>query len=96
MLKKTFAIMLITLSLGIISGQALACGGEASGKHIGNVTHVDPDSNTFTIRDMETASSITFNANDEIIAAAQKARGNVMVNYEEDEEGALVAIGITF
>jgi len=89
-------ITIALLSLALISGQVLACGGEASGKHIGNITHVDPENSTFTIRDMESASPITFIANDEILAAVQKARGSVMVNYEEDEEGSLVAVGVTF
>ena len=81
----------------VLAGNAMACGGEASGKHIGNITAHNSGSNTFTIMDMQSQSPITFRANAEIMAAVQRnPSAQVMVNYEENDEGALQAIGITF
>ena len=96
MVKKSLSILGLVLSLSVASGTALACGGANSGKHIGNVTSVDQSNKTFTIRDMESNRPMTFKANSEIMANIGGANGNVMVNYEEDAEGSLVAVGVTF
>ena len=75
----------------------LACGGMASGKHKGDVVAVDSGAKTFTIRDAETRSPITFSANDEIVSAVAKSNdATVMVNFEETAEGGLRAVGVTF
>lgn len=79
------------------SGTVLACGGEDSGKHIGTVSNVNQGNSTFTIKDMESQKPITFKANEEIMSAlAKKSSGQVMVNYEENDEGGLTAVGVTF
>ncbi|MDX1811442.1 MAG: hypothetical protein R3240_05815 [Gammaproteobacteria bacterium] len=78
------------------SASVFACGGEASGKHIGSMLNVNADKSTFTIRDMETNSAITFNADADIMAEVKNASGRIMVNYEEDDEGSLVATGVAF
>ncbi len=95
MKNKTLIAVMVS---GLLAAPALtfACGGSASGKHMGNVVSVDPAHETFTIQDAETSSPITFNANQEILAGLEKAHGTVMVNYEEDDEGALKAVGVTF
>lgn len=96
MFKKTLFIIALMVTFLAASGSVFACGGANSGKHIGNVTAVNKAGSTFTIRDMESQSAITFKANSEIMSAIGDARGHVMVNYEENDEGALVALGVTF
>lgn len=95
-MNKLFLGAVLGSGLFLAVGSAFACGGAASGKHIGNVTAMDSGSKTFTIQDMESRRAITFNANAEIMAAVQDAKGTVMVNYEENDEGGLVAVGVTF
>ncbi len=94
--KKFISIIFLVVFFGFSATSVFACGGEASGKHIGSMLKVNADNSTFTIRDAETNSPITFNASKEIMAEVQKASGQVMVNYEENDEGALVATGIAF
>lgn len=96
MVKKSLFILGLVITLFAASGAVFACGGANSGKHIGSVTKVDQTGQTFTIRDMESNSPMTFKANNEIMANIGSANGTVMVNYEEDEEGSLVAVGVTF
>lgn len=96
MFKKSLFIVAFTVTLIAASGSVFACGGENSGKHIGNITAVNEAAKTFTIRDMESQNPITFVANSEIMAAVKGAKGNIMVNYEENDDGALVAQGVTF
>ena len=96
MFKKSLFILGLAICLLAASGAVFACGGANSGKHIGSVTSVDKSGSTFTIRDMESNSPMTFKANGEIMANIGGANGTVMVNYEEDEEGSLVAVGVTF
>ena len=94
MKKSVLAVVLAASSL--FAGSVLACGGDGSGQHIGKVMEVNPQAKTFTIQDMETRSPVTFNANDTIIAAVQKRGGAVQVHYEEDDDGALKAVGVNF
>jgi len=95
MSKKLFISGILAIFMGF-SSAVFACGGEASGKHIGSMMKVNASSSTFTIRDMETNSPITFNASSDIMSEVKKASGRVMVNYEENDEGALVATGVAF
>jgi len=76
------------------SGAVLACGGDASGKHFGKVTSVDASKSTFTIRDAETRSPITFQASQAVLNKAKASDGNIMINYEENDSGRLEAVGI--
>ena len=90
-------IIINTLASALILGSSAiwACGGEASGKHIGSVLKVGITS--FTIRDVESNGPITFNATPDIMSEVKGATGGrIMVNYEEDEEGALNATGVVF
>lgn len=97
MTMKTRLLAVVSALMLALSPAVFACGGENSGKHIGMVTAMDASKNTFRIRDMESGSQITFNANAEIMAAIKKnPKGHVMVNYEENDEGALQALGVTF
>lgn len=95
-MKKTVLKWVLSSTVLFAAGGAMACGGAASGKHIGEVTAMNSEGKTFTIRDMESRKAITFQANPEIITAVQENKGTVMVNYEENDEGALVAVGVTF
>jgi hypothetical protein len=96
MLKKHLvSAVLGGLLIGVASG-AMACGGANSGKHIGNITSIDKNKSTFSIKDMESQKTLTFKANNDIMSVLKTASGNVMVNYEEDDEGALKAVGVTF
>ena len=50
----------------------------------------------FNIRDMESNAPITFNASTDIMKQVKKANGQIMVNYEEDDDGSLVATSVAF
>lgn len=94
-MKKLLVIAAASL-LALTSSTVMACGGENSGQHFGKVVSANPGKSTFTILDMETRAPVTFRANDEIIAGVQKISGQaVKVNYEENDEGALNAVGVT-
>jgi len=97
MSKKLLLSAVFAAATVFASGAVFACGGEDSGKHIGTVSNVNPGNNTFTIRDMESSKPITFKANAEIMSAlAKKHSGEIMVNYEENDDGGLTAVGVTF
>lgn len=94
-MKKSMLAAVLSIST-LFAGSVMACGGDGSGQHIGKVMDVNADAMTFTIQDMESRSPITFNADEQIIAAVQKTGGHVQVHYEEDDEGALKAVGVNF
>jgi len=94
--SKRLSITLLATAAIFSSSALFACGGEASGKHIGSMIKVNAAKSTFTIRDAETSSPITFNADADIMGEVKSANGRIMVNYEEDDEGALTAVGVTF
>ena len=96
MLKKSLVICSLASLLLLASSGVFACGGEASGKHIGSVLDVNTSNSTFTIKDAETNSPITFKATANIMNEVSQASGRIMVNYEEDDEGSLNATAIAF
>ncbi|NOY72007.1 MAG: hypothetical protein GXP14_06470 [Gammaproteobacteria bacterium] len=96
MKRKTGLIVGFLFGLLALSNAAIACGGAESGKHIGQVLSMNSSSGTFTIQDAETNKAITFNADADILTNIKGANGRVMVNYEENDEGALVATSIAF
>lgn len=73
-----------------------ACEAAGPSTHVGNITAINAASKSFTIRDAETKSLITFTANSEIMGNIKDAKGSVMVNYEETDDGMLSAVGVTF
>ncbi|MDH5324025.1 MAG: hypothetical protein OEZ68_18845 [Gammaproteobacteria bacterium] len=73
-----------------------ACDAAGPSTHIGNVLSVDAGKKTFTIRDAQSNSPITFAASNEIIDGLKGAKGSVMVNYEDSDDGGLKAVGVTF
>jgi len=79
-----------------VPGTLWACDAAGKQTHIGNITAVDASAKSFTIRDAQTQSLITFAANNEIMSNLKEAKGSIMVNYEEAEDGNLNAVGVTF
>lgn len=78
------------------TGAALACDGMGPSAHMGQLVSVDAASHTFTIRDAQSSNPITFAANEEIINGLKGFAGSLMVNYQESDDGALQAVGVTF
>lgn len=72
-----------------------ACDAAGKSTHIGSLMNVNAEQQTFTIRDAQSRSPITFTANNDIIEGLKDAKGNVMVNYKEEGD-KLTAIGVTF
>ena len=87
---------LFILSVAALPFNAWACDGAGKSTHIGSLMSVNAADKTFTIRDAQLNSPITFVASGEIIQALNDAKGSIMVNYEEQENGKLTAVGVTF
>ena len=93
--RNTIAIALFTASL-FASGATLACDAMGSSKHMGQLMSINAEKNTFTIRDAQSQSPVTFTANSDILTGLKDASGSIMVNYEENDGGGLNAVGVTF
>ena len=94
--KRTlFTSILIAGSLFVSSG-VFACESMGPSKHMGQLMSVDAAKHTFTIRDAQSSSPITFVANEEIITGLKGFAGSLMVNYKKDEKGGLTAVGVAF
>ncbi len=78
------------------SSTVLACESMGPATHMGQLMSVDAAKHTFTIRDAESSSPITFIATQEIITGLKGFAGSLMVNYEENDDGDLSAVGVTF
>jgi len=79
-----------------VSGTTLACESMGPSTHMGQLMSVDATKHTFTIRDAESSSPVTFIATQEIITGLKGFAGSLMVNYEENDDGGLQAKGVTF
>ncbi|HEC19232.1 MAG TPA: hypothetical protein ENI97_07795 [Gammaproteobacteria bacterium] len=75
---------------------SLACDAMGPATHMGQLMSVDAAKHTFTIRDAQSRNPITFAATQEIISGLKGFAGSLMVNYEENEDGKLSAVGVTF
>jgi hypothetical protein len=93
--RTTLALTLLTASL-FTSSAALACDAMGKSTHMGQLMSVDATQKTFTIRDAQSQSPVTFTANSDILTGLKDASGNIMVNYEEQDGGGLNAVGVTF
>lgn len=93
--RTTFVITALFASL-FISGVTLACDAMGKSTHMGQLMSVDATQKTFTIRDAQSQSPITFTANNDILTGLKDASGSIMVNYEEKDGGSLNAVGVTF
>ena len=87
---------LLMLPAALLPATTWACSGAGKSTHIGNLMTVNAADKTFTIRDAQLKSPITFVASSDIIQALNDAKGSIMVNYEKQENGKLTAIGVTF
>lgn len=85
----------LALAIALTPAIGLACEGAGKMTHMGNVLSVDASGKTFTIRDAQTSSPITFAANTEILEGLKNAKGSIMVNYEGKGD-KLTAVGVTF
>lgn len=96
MMKRTMLASTLVASSIIASGTVLACDAMGPSAHMGQLMSVNAAQSTFTIRDAQSQSPITFTANDEIITGLKNASGSIMVKYEKEDDGNLNAVGITF
>lgn len=88
--------MAMLIAALLIPVSAWACDSAGPNTHIGKVMSVDAKKMTFTIRDAETRSPITFVATDtSIIEGLKGINGMITVNYEENGDD-LTAVGVTF
>ncbi len=94
-LRNTLAFTLLTASL-FVSSTAFACDSMGPSTHMGQLMSIDATKNTFTIKDAQSQSPITFAANSDILTGLKGASGSIMVNYEENDAGGLDAVGVTF
>ena len=96
MAKFSLVKSTVLAALLVVPGTLWACDAAGPSTHIGNITAVDTSTKSFTIRDAQTQSLITFAANTEILRSLKDSSGSIMVNYEEVEGGNLKAVGVTF
>lgn len=91
-------ILATALLLGTLFGAstALACDAMGPSTHMGSLMSVDAATHTFTIRDAQSSSPITFVASEEIITGLKGFAGSLMVNYEKNADGGFNAVGVTF
>jgi len=95
-MKKQILTIVMVAGLGVAAATpAFACSVAGPNKHVGQVTAVNTRTGTFTIMDAETRKPIVFAASTDIIKDAAKAKGSVMVSYEQSD-GKLVAKDIHF
>jgi hypothetical protein len=94
--KSTLLITTFLLGTLFAVSAAQACDGMGPSTHVGNLMSVDAAKHTFTIRDAQSSSPITFVATEEIITGLKGFAGNLMVNYQENDDGGLNAVGVTF
>ena len=95
MFKARFVKAAVLMGASLLPLGAFACEGMGPNVHVGNVVSVDAKKHTFTIKDAQSQSPVTFVASDDIITALHDMSGMVRVNYTKSEE-QLKAVGVTF
>jgi hypothetical protein len=95
-LRSMTLVGLFMLAVAALPLNTWACDGAGKSTHIGSLMSVNAAGKTFTIKDAQLNSPITFVASAEIIQALNDAKGSIMVNYEEQDNGKLTAVGVTF
>jgi len=96
MYKQSLLSGILLASAMFTSSAALACESMGPTTHMGQLMSVDATKHTFTIRDAESSSPITFVATQEILTGLKGFAGSLMVNYEKNDDGGLNAVGVTF
>jgi len=94
--KKIIFTGILLLGALFASNTTLACDAMGPSTHMGQLMSINTDQQTFTIRDAQSSSPITFVATDEIITGLKGFAGSLMVNYEENDDGGFNAVGVTF
>jgi len=95
-MKKYIFITMMVAGLSMSATEsAFACSVAGPNKHVGQVTAVNTKAGTFTILDAETRKPIVFAASANMIKDAAKAKGSVMVSYEQSD-GKMIAKDIHF
>jgi len=89
---------LITLSLATLfllgSSTSFACSSMGPNTHVGEITSIDNEAQTFTIRDAETNKPITFSADNKIMIELEGINNQqVIVGYAE-VDGKLIASNV--
>lgn len=93
---KNYLLTLALTGALLMPLSSWACDAAGPSTHIGNLMSVDATGKTFTIRDAQSNSPISFSVKDDsIMAGLKNAKGSIMVNYEENDSG-LTAVGVTF
>ncbi|GMQ99555.1 MAG: hypothetical protein BMS9Abin18_0373 [Zetaproteobacteria bacterium] len=95
MKKQILTIVMVAGVVMFAATPTFACSTAGPNKHVGQVTAVNTKAGTFTIMDAETRKPITFAASAGILKDAAKAKGSVMVSYEQSD-GKMVAKDIHF
>jgi len=95
MKKQMLPIVMLASLVLFAATPTFACSVAGPNKHVGQVTAVNTRAGTFTILDAETKKPITFAASAGILKDAAKAKGSVMVSYEQSD-GKMVAKDIHF
>lgn len=85
------ALILAGFALGMAS-ESLACKAVGPNKHVGSITTINTEAGTFTIKDAETGSLISFEATHKILNDLS-VKDRVLVSYKEDE-GKLIAVDV--
>lgn len=93
MIQKHFIRSVFFIAFVFAANTASACGGEESGKHIGNVSKINQS--TFTIHDMESNKPITFSASNTLLNKLKLINSQVLVKYEKNAAGELHAVSIS-
>ena len=96
-MNKRF-VLITSLFLTTLFGASAvqACDSMGPSTHMGSLMSVDAAKHTFTIRDAQSSSPVTFVATQEIITGLKGFAGSLMVNYEKNDDGGLKAVGVTF
>ena len=96
MKKSVIVVTLLTSVLLLGTANGWACQVLGPNKHVGQLTKVDKLASTFTILDAEMGTPITFvAANQDMIKLVSKAKGQVIVGFEE-KDGKLNAVDVHF
>lgn len=93
MKQKYLLSSLIFIAFFVLANSAIACGGEESGKHIGNIDKINQSS--FTIQDLESNKLITFSANNNLLDKLKLTNSRIHVKYEKNDAGKLHAVSIS-
>ncbi|MFQ5486969.1 MAG: hypothetical protein ACE5ET_00800 [Gammaproteobacteria bacterium] len=91
---KPITLASLAFALLFTAGIALACSAMGPNTHVGRIISLDRTAGTLTIQDAETRKPITFILKDQLLLKAASAQGQVIIHYNGEEGGKLVATDI--